>query len=91
MPAKSAGVILCVMNQPQLSEVRPEELIRRYKSLLDVSRAIASTQNQTELFSELAHHLRQVVRFDFLNVLLHEPSHNVMRLYLLETVAPPEH
>ena len=84
LPAKSAGVILCVMNQPQLSQVRPEELIRRYKSLLDVSRAIASTQNQTELFSELAHHLRQVVRFDFLNVLLHEPSHNVMRLYLLE-------
>jgi len=74
------------MNQAQLSQVRPEELIRRYKSLLDVSRAIASTQNQTDLFSELAHHLRQVVRFDFLNVLLHEPAHNVVRLYLLEGV-----
>jgi formate hydrogenlyase transcriptional activator len=73
------------MNQPQLRQVRPEELIRRYKSLLDVSRAIASTQDQTELFSELAHHLRQVVRFDFLSVLLHEPAHHVMRLYLLET------
>lgn len=74
------------MNHPQLSQVRPEELVRRYKSLLDVSRAISSTQDQTELFSELAHHLRQVVRFDFLNVLLHEPAHNVMRLYLLEGV-----
>src|SRR5262245_16623764 len=73
------------MNQPHLSQVRPEELVRRYKSLLDVSRAIASTQNQTELFSELAHHLRQVVRFDFLCVILHEPAHHVMRLYLLET------
>ena len=78
--------ILPAMNQSQLSQVRPEELIRRYKSLLDVSRAIASTQDQTELFSELAHHLRQVVRFDFLNVLLHEPAHDVMRLYLLEGV-----
>jgi formate hydrogenlyase transcriptional activator len=85
LPAKIVDAILSAMNQPQLSQVRPEELIRRYKSLLDVSRAISSTQNQTELFSELAHHLRQVVRFDFLNVVLHEPAHNVMRLYLLET------
>ena len=86
LPAKIADAILFSMNHPQLSQVRPEELISRYKSLLDVSRAIASTQDQTELFSELAHHLRQVVRFDFLNVLLHEPAHNVMRLYLLEGV-----
>jgi formate hydrogenlyase transcriptional activator len=86
LPAKIVDAILSAMNQPQLSQVRPEELIRRYKSLLDVSRAIASTQDQSELFSELAHHLRQVVRFDFLNVLLHEPAHNVMRLYLLEGV-----
>lgn len=74
------------MNQAQLSHARQEDVIQRYKSLLEVSRAIASNQNQTELFSELAHHLRQVVRFDFLNVLLHEPAHNVMRLYLLEGV-----
>lgn len=86
LPVQTADAILFAMNQPQLSQVRPEELIRRYKSLLDVSRAIASTQDQSELFSELAHHLRQVVRFDFLNVVLHEPAHNVMRLYLLEGV-----
>jgi formate hydrogenlyase transcriptional activator len=86
LPEKFTDAILSSMSHPQLSQVRPEELIRRYKSLLDVSRAIASTQDQTELFSELAHHLRQVVRFDFLNVLLHEPAHNVMRLYLLEGV-----
>src|SRR5262245_2202038 len=82
----AVSATLFTMNQPQLGQVRPEELVRRYKSLLDVSRAIASTQDQTDLFSELAHHLRQVVRFDYLNVILHEPGHNVMRLYLLEGV-----
>src|SRR5262245_26367121 len=72
------------MIQSPLKHVRPEEVIQRYKSLIEVSRAIASHHNQAELFSELAHHMRQVVRFDFLNVLLYEPAYHVMRLYLLE-------
>jgi formate hydrogenlyase transcriptional activator len=72
------------MSRPQLANFRLEEIVQRYKTLVEISRAIASNQNQTELFSELAHHLRQVIRFDYLSVILHEPAHNVMRLYLLE-------
>jgi formate hydrogenlyase transcriptional activator len=72
------------MSRPQLGNFRLEEIVQRYKTLVEISRAIASNQNQTELFSELAHHLRQVIRFDYLSVILHEPAHNVMRLYLLE-------
>jgi formate hydrogenlyase transcriptional activator len=72
------------MSRPQLANFRLEEVVQRYKTLVEISRAIASNQNQTELFSELAHHLRQVIRFDYLSVILHEPAHNVMRLYLLE-------
>jgi formate hydrogenlyase transcriptional activator len=72
------------MSRPQLGSFRFEEIVQRYKALVEIARAIASHHNQTELFSELAHHLRQVVRFDYLCVILHEPAHNVMRLYLLE-------
>jgi formate hydrogenlyase transcriptional activator len=72
------------MVQAQTSTTRLEDVVQRYKALLEISRAIASNRNQTELFAELAHYLRQVIRFDYLNVILHEPAHNVMRLYLLE-------
>ncbi len=56
-----------------------------YKSLLDVSQAILQHRDLAELFRDLSSRLHAVLRFDFLNLILHDPSRNVMRLHILET------
>ena len=64
----------------------------RYRALLAVSEAIATHRDLAALFHELAGRLRQVVRFDYLALLLHEAESNTLRLHVLEppgaTVAP---
>ncbi len=55
-----------------------------YKALLAVSEAIISHRDLSELFHDLAARLRQVARFDYLSLVLHEASTNTMRLHLLE-------
>jgi formate hydrogenlyase transcriptional activator len=65
----------------------------RYRALLAVSEAIASHRDLPALFHELAGRLQQVVRFDYLALLLHEAEGNTLRLHVLEpsgpTVPPP--
>jgi formate hydrogenlyase transcriptional activator len=56
--------------------------------LLAVSAAIVSHRDLSALLHELADRLHQVVRFDFLAMVLHEPASNTMRLHVLETVEP---
>jgi formate hydrogenlyase transcriptional activator len=56
--------------------------------LLAVSEAIVSHRDLSALFHELAGRLRQVVRFDYLALVLHEAATNTMRLHVLETVEP---
>jgi len=60
----------------------------RYRSLLAVSEAIASHRDVSALFHDLAGRLRQVARFDYLAVVLHEAADNTMRLHVLETCEP---
>ncbi len=60
----------------------------RYRALLAVSEAIASHRDLPALFHELAGRLRQVVRFDFLTLVLHEAATDTMRLHVLETSEP---
>ncbi|HKI32306.1 MAG TPA: sigma 54-interacting transcriptional regulator [Gemmataceae bacterium] len=60
----------------------------RYRALLAVSEAIASHRDVSALFHDLADRLRQVARFDFLSLVLHEAASNTMRLHVLETVEP---
>ncbi len=66
----------------------------RYRSLLAVSEAIATHRELPSLFHGLADQLAQVVPFDFLSLVLHEPASNTMRLHLLESqeflACPPE-
>jgi hypothetical protein len=70
----------------------------RYRALLAVSQAIVSHRDLAELFHELASRLQQVVRFDYLTLVLHEPATNTMRMHVLEApelaapaiVLPPE-
>src|SRR4029077_20216908 len=50
-----------------------------------VSQAILQHRDLAELFRDLSARLHSVLRFDFLNLVLHDPSRNIMRLHILET------
>src|SRR4030095_3824704 len=69
--------------------VRPQEsdlLNGQYQALLAISEAIVVHWYQSELFYDLAHRLPRIVSFDFINLVLHDPTREVMRLHAL--VAP---
>jgi hypothetical protein len=59
-----------------------------HRALLDVSEAIVSHRDLSALFHDLAGRLRQVVRFDYLALLLHEVVSNTLRQYVLELHDP---
>jgi formate hydrogenlyase transcriptional activator len=59
-----------------------------YRALLAVSAAIALNRDLPALCHDLAGRLHQVVRFDFLALVLHEAATNTMRLHVLETCEP---
>ncbi len=63
-----------------------------YQSLLDVSKAILQHRDLAGLFRDLSTGLRSILRFDFLNLVLHDAATNTMRLHILETAsgAPAE-
>jgi len=68
-----------------------QELIRyrdRLRLLLEVTESIASHRDLTELLRDLAGRLPHIVPFDYINVILHEPAGDVMRLWLLVTSQP---
>ena len=68
------------------AELRTER--DRLRLLLEVSESIAAHRSLDDLFRDLADRLPRVVPFDYINLLLHDPAKNVMRLHILE--APPE-
>lgn len=53
-----------------------------------MAEAISQHHDLEELFHDLAARLHGVVEFDFLSLILHDPSGNVMRLRILETEKP---
>ena len=68
-----------------------QDLIRgrdRLRLLLEVSESIASHRDLGELLRDLAQRLPQIVPFDYINAVLHEPARDVMRLWLLVTATP---
>ena len=67
---------------------REQSLAGRYRALLEVSESIALHRDLADLFHDLAGRLHRVVRFDFLSLVLHEPSRGTMRLHVLETLEP---
>src|SRR6476619_4528524 len=75
-----------------MSDLAPDgpELAARqqYRTLLAVSQAIVSHHDLETLFHELGGRLHQVVRFDYLALVLHEAAPNAMRLHVLEAVEP---
>jgi formate hydrogenlyase transcriptional activator len=60
---------------------------QQYVALLGVSDAIVAHRDLCSLFHDLAGRLREVVRFDYLTLVLHEAATNTMHMHLLE---PPE-
>jgi formate hydrogenlyase transcriptional activator len=56
--------------------------------LLAVSEAIVAHRDLATLFHDLAGRLHQVVRFDYLSLVLHEAATGTMRLHVLETCEP---
>src|SRR5436853_2006997 len=80
-----------VISPPEVAFASPLEHSRRQlEALLEVSEAIAQQRDLPALFHDLAGRLHSVVDFDFLTLVLHEPSRNVMRLHVLETRIPSE-
>src|SRR6185503_5051402 len=63
---------------------------KKYLTLLELSKAIASHRDLSGLFHDLACRLQKLVDFSHLGVLLYDQKHNVMRFHLLETCEPTE-
>jgi formate hydrogenlyase transcriptional activator len=55
-----------------------------YRALLAVSEAIAAHHDLAALFHDLAGRLHQVVRFDTLSLVLHDPATNTLNVSVLE-------
>jgi len=60
-------------------------MIQQYQTLLAVTDSITTHHDLAALFHDLAKHLPRVVRFNFVDLILHDPVRNVMRLHVLET------
>ena len=61
---------------------------QQYRTLLELSKAIASHRSLTDLFHDLAERLSNFFDFHYLAVMLHDESRNVMRLHIKETHGP---
>jgi len=60
----------------------------RYRTLLEINNAIISNLTREALFHATSEALRRVVPFDRSAIFLHDPSRNVLRLFLLESTLP---
>src|SRR5438128_2593488 len=58
---------------------------QQYQTLLAVAEAIVCHRDLHALFHDLADRLHQVVRFDYLILVLHDAASDNMRLHVLET------
>src|SRR5262249_31669045 len=58
---------------------------QQYRTLLAVAEAIVTHRDLGALFHELAGRLRQIVRFDFLALVLLEAAGDTTRMHILET------
>jgi len=66
----------------------PESATKTYETLLEVTGSIVSRLDLSELFREILEHLKQFGKFDFLNLVLHDPVQNVMRMNVLQALMP---
>jgi formate hydrogenlyase transcriptional activator len=67
-----------------------EAAVDRYRALLDVAESISRNRDLPALFEDLARRLHGVVRFDYLNLVLHVPERNTMRLRVIASTEPTD-
>jgi formate hydrogenlyase transcriptional activator len=88
--AKQVAVTVDNVLNYESAQSAQEQLERerdRLRLLLEVSESIASHRDLGELFHDLGQRLPRIVPFDYINLVLHDPVRDVMRLHLL---AAPE-
>ena len=73
---------------PHADSLQTPPIAKRYEALLEVAGSVVSQMNLSELFRELMERLKDFGKFDFLNLVLHDAEHNVMRLNVLQAVTP---
>jgi formate hydrogenlyase transcriptional activator len=66
--------------QTDMADLRQEQ----YVTLLGLEKAISSHRNIPHLFRDIACRLQDLFKFRDIGVMLHDGTHNVMRLYVLE-------
>ena len=64
--------------------------VDQYRALLDVAESISRNRDLPALFEDLAQRLRGVVPFEYLNLVLHVPERNTMRLRVLTSMRPSD-
>jgi formate hydrogenlyase transcriptional activator len=70
----------------QQGVVDPSQLrLEQYRALLQVSESIAVNRHLPDLIRDLSARLQEVVQFDYIGLLLHDPQRNVLRLQAMET------
>jgi formate hydrogenlyase transcriptional activator len=74
------------MSDVSVKAAPAQPLSSRSQALLQVAESIAHHRDLAELFHDLAARLHDVAHFDYLNLVLHNPERQVMRLHLLETL-----
>ena len=60
----------------------------RYQALVEVSHSIASHPELPGLFEDLLQRLQARLRFDYINLVLHDAASNMMRLNVLQATLP---
>ena len=89
--ARQVAVAVDDVLHHETAQLAQEQLARerdRLRLLLEVTEAIAAHRDLNLLMHDLAKRLPEVVPFDFINAVLHDPERNVMRLWLLVTSEP---
>ena len=67
-----------------------DEQTKKYLTLLELSKAIASHRDLAGLFHDLSCRLQRLFDFSHLGVIFHDGTRNVMRLHLVETCEPTQ-
>ncbi len=74
------------MSLPKSEGGSTEIRVDRYQTLLEIADLIAQHRDLAGLFHDLARHLQRVIKFDFLNFVLHDAENKVMRLNIIESL-----
>jgi formate hydrogenlyase transcriptional activator len=65
-----------------------DDKLRRYQALCEVAESITAHRDLSSLLQDLKERLQSVVRFDAVQVVLHDSSQNLMRRHILESPSP---